>query len=405
MRWIAPLVVVAALAGLAAQPVQAATPPPASLGAAQAHQAQLDAVRAQLGDSIAANLQAQDQLTQSLAQNRQQAEALSAQIAEANAKVAALDSEIAAIDVRRAVLQQRITEEKRQLDLLARALYAQPDSVLLSLAQSGSVRDLISQIGDEQSAGRRAATIKAQLAADQAQLDADRKKQDDARKQQAAARDSLQAKQEQLKALQSKQAADLADLQSKLASSKAELASVNFQSAQTAAYIASVLQAQQAESTAAAYGSLWEQVQLLNGGAPAAGDTIFTNPLPGAVRTQGFGPTDLVFEPPYGGFPHFHTGLDVSTTEGTPVLAAGAGTVVLTGFNAGGYGNYVVISHGGGLDTLYGHLDSITVHTGQPVAKGQPIGTEGSTGNSTGAHLHFEVRKNGQPVNPDTYLR
>lgn len=405
MRRLIPVLFVLGLLVILAQPAAAAASPPSNLRAAQARQAQLNAVRAQLGDSIAANLQAQDQLTQALAENRQQAEALQAQIADANAKVAALDAEIAAIDERRAILQQRIAEERRQLDLLARALYVQPDSLVMSLAMAGSLHDVVTQIGDLQSASHRAQAIKQQMQADQAQLEADRKKQDDARKQEAATRDGLQAKSDQLHALQDRQAAALDDLKSKLASSQYELASVNVQSAQTAAYITGVIQAEQAEATAAAYQAVWEQVQLLGGSMPAPGDGKFTNPLPGAVRTQGFGPTDLVFEPPYGGFPHFHTGIDVSTTEGTPVLAAAAGVVVLAGFNAGGYGNYIVIAHGGGLDTLYGHLDSIAVKQGQSVSIGQPIGTEGSTGNSTGAHLHFEVRLNGQPVNPDTYLK
>ena len=386
------------------QPVAAAIPS-SNLAAAQARQAQLNAVRMDLGNSIASNLQAQDQLTQALAQNRQQAEALSAQIAAANAKLAELDAEIAAIDARRAILQQRIATERHQLDLLARALYVQPDSLVLSLAQAGTLHDVVTRIGDLQSAAHRAQAIKEQLQADEAQLESDRKKQDEARTQQASIRDGLQAKSDLLKALQDRQAAALDDLQSKLASSQAELASVNTQSTTTAAYITSIIQAQQAESTAAAYQAVWEQVQLLGGQMPAPTDTTFTNPLPGAVKTQGFGPTDLVFEPPYGGFPHFHTGIDVSTTQGTPVLAAAAGTVVLAGFNAGGYGNYVVMAHGGGLDTLYGHLDSIVVRQGQQVGKGQPIATEGSTGNSTGAHLHFEVRHNGQPVDPATYLK
>ena len=406
MRRLAPVLILPGLfLFVLSQPVAAATPPPANLAAAQARQAQLNAVRSQLGDSIASNLQTQDQLTQALAQNRQQADALAAQIADANAKVAELDAEIAAIDQRRAILLERIATERHQLDLLARALYVQPDSLVMSLAQAGSLHDAMTAVGDLQSASHRAQAIKDQMQADEAQLEADRKKQDDARKQEASIRDGLQAKSDQLKALQDRQAAALNDLKSKLASSQAELASVNNQSAATAAYITGIIQAEQAEEVAAAYQAVWEQVQLLGGQMPAPADTTFTNPLPGAVKTQGFGPTDLVFEPPYGGFPHFHTGIDLSTAEGTPVLAAAGGTVVLAGFNTGGYGNYVVIAHGGGLDTLYGHLDSIVVKPGQQVGKGQPIGTEGSTGNSTGAHLHFEIRHNGQPVDPATYLK
>ena len=382
----------------------AAAPPSNSLAAAHARQAQLAQVRAELGDTIASNLAAQQQLSDALAENRRQADALSSQLADANAKLAVLDAQLQAIDQRRGVLDQRIAVERHQLDLLARALYVQPDSLLMALAQAGSLREALGELQSLQSASSRARAIQQQLDHDQAQLAADRQQAASDRDQQASLRNGLQTKSDRLRALSQQQQSALADLQAKIASSQAELASVSVQSSATAAYIANALQAEQAELTAAAYAAVWEQVQLLNGGS-SAGDATFTNPLPGAVLTQGFGPTDLVFEPPYAGYAHFHTGIDVSTAEGTPVLAAANGTVVLAGFNAGGYGNYIVIAHAGGLDTLYGHLDSIGVRQGQVVSRGQPIGTEGSTGNSTGAHLHFEVRRGGAPIDPSTFLR
>lgn len=404
MHRLAPILVLPGLLLLAIQPVAAAAPAPSSVAAARARQAQLAQVRAQLGDTIAGNLAAQDQLTQALAENRAQAAALATQLADANAKLASLDAEIAALDQRRAALEQRMAVDRRQLDRLARALYVQPDSLLMSLAESGSLRDALGQLAALQSAARRAQALQQQLQRDQAQLAADRRKQADDRQQQASARDGLQSKADRLHQLDDQQSTALAALQDRLASTRAELASVSLQSTATAAYITEALAAEQAEASAAAYQSVWEQVQLLGGGPAAGGDAHLVNPLPGAVLTQPFGPTTLPFEPAYGGFAHFHTGIDVSTAEGTPVLAAADGVVVLAGFNAGGYGNYVVISHGGGLDTLYGHLDSILVRQGQTVTHGQPIGAEGSTGNSTGAHLHFEVRKGGQPVDPAPYL-
>jgi murein DD-endopeptidase MepM/ murein hydrolase activator NlpD len=89
---------------------------------------------------------------------------------------------------------------------------------------------------------------------------------------------------------------------------------------------------------------------------------------------------------------------------GSPVYAADDGVVALVGSSSSGYGNFVVIAHSGGLDTLYGHLSVALVKLGDRVAQGQPIGLEGSTGNSTGAHLHFELRINQKPVDPTPYL-
>lgn len=107
----------------------------------------------------------------------------------------------------------------------------------------------------------------------------------------------------------------------------------------------------------------------------------------------------------------FHTGIDItgSGVHGAPVVAANTGTVVHTnvcpynGYSYG-YGTYIIVDHGGGITTLYAHLSAITVKVGDIVVMGQQIGKVGNTGWSTGAHLHFEVRKNGDAVNPISYV-
>jgi len=98
-----------------------------------------------------------------------------------------------------------------------------------------------------------------------------------------------------------------------------------------------------------------------------------------------------------------HTGVDMSAGMGTPIKAADSGTVVQAGWR-GGYGKCVVISHGNGVATLYAHQSVISVSVGDTVTRGEVIGKVGSTGYSTGAHLHFEVRVNGSPVDPMRYL-
>ena len=98
-----------------------------------------------------------------------------------------------------------------------------------------------------------------------------------------------------------------------------------------------------------------------------------------------------------------HEGIDLGAAYGSPIAAAAAGVVIYAGWE-GGYGNLVVIDHGGGLATAYGHQSRIAVSVGQSVSQGETIGYVGSTGHSTGPHLHFEVRVNGQAVDPLGYL-
>jgi murein DD-endopeptidase MepM/ murein hydrolase activator NlpD len=133
-----------------------------------------------------------------------------------------------------------------------------------------------------------------------------------------------------------------------------------------------------------------------------------------APLSQGFGPVDFSLEPPlnYNGafYPHFHTGLDIIGPLDAPVHAAADGVVALStatqdnGGHLTGYGNYVMIAHPDGFFTLYGHLNTVAVKEGQVVHQGEIIGQEGSTGMSTGPHVHFEIRLNGQFLDPTPFL-
>lgn len=107
---------------------------------------------------------------------------------------------------------------------------------------------------------------------------------------------------------------------------------------------------------------------------------------------------------PITGKTHHHSGIDIPGAEGTPIFAARDGVVIHAG-RLGGYGNAVIIAHGGVMETLYGHMSSTNVRFGKKISKGEKIGLMGSTGNSTGPHLHFEVRMNGKDVDPIGYFK
>ena len=121
-------------------------------------------------------------------------------------------------------------------------------------------------------------------------------------------------------------------------------------------------------------------------------------PMNGPITSEFGWRTHPIF-----GSARFHSGLDIGGDYGLPVCAAQSGVVIEAGW-IGGYGNAVMIDHGGGIVTLYGHNESFAVGVGQQVSQGQVIAYCGSTGNSTGPHCHFEVRVNGEPVSPWDYL-
>lgn len=116
------------------------------------------------------------------------------------------------------------------------------------------------------------------------------------------------------------------------------------------------------------------------------GGAYWTNPLPNGTWVRGFYPG--------------HSGIDLAASVGTPVFAANSGNVLFSGWSNWGYGNTVVLEHGGTLSTLYGHMSQVAVGCGQFVNAGQIIGYVGSTGNSSGPHLHFEIRSGDTPTDP-----
>ena len=136
---------------------------------------------------------------------------------------------------------------------------------------------------------------------------------------------------------------------------------------------------------------------------PSGGSSAYVNigvtlqkPLTGGIITSRFGSRESIRSSP-------HRGMDIAASYGAPIKAAAGGTVTLSGWN-GSYGYCIKISHGNGTETVYGHCSKLIAKVGQKVSQGQVIAKVGSTGNSTGNHLHFEVRKNGVLYNPQNYV-
>ena len=142
----------------------------------------------------------------------------------------------------------------------------------------------------------------------------------------------------------------------------------------------------------------WKKLDNLADGAIAIPSE---KPVRTAEFTSGYGTrTD-----PFRGGAARHQGIDLAAPVGTPIYATAEGTVSEAGYNSGGYGNLIKLDHGRGIETRYGHLSRILVSPGQRIARGQIIGRMGSTGRSTGSHLHYEVRIDGRAVNPIPFMR
>jgi murein DD-endopeptidase MepM/ murein hydrolase activator NlpD len=352
----------------------------------------------QASDASAAEQSARTQLVQAQAE-RQRLDAslndVSARVAAANDRVAAAQQDVdrlafAALELQTKVdaTQKKLTRARDDVRNSAVLLYRHSDSadvmsLLGSTTGSGSLVEgnhYLRRVSDKrQGDAARVNRLKAQLDAQQADVATQKQAADAARAAAADERDKLQ----QL-AAQQQQARD---------------AAAGAEQAESTALGDAVAKHEEADAALQAESDRIAAQLQAAGDGPALGDGTFIRPVPGPI-TSPFGyRTD-----PITGATAFHSGLDFGAPCGTPIKAAGTGSVVSAGFNSGGYGNMTLINHGNGLATLYGHQSSIIVSAGQSVTQGQVIGYVGSTGKSTGCHLHFEVRVNGNPVDPRGYL-
>ncbi|MDQ6921947.1 MAG: peptidoglycan DD-metalloendopeptidase family protein [Candidatus Dormibacteraeota bacterium] len=383
-------------------------------------------VRVKLGPAMADVLTAQEHLTGSLADNGRAQGQLEASVGTSQRHLDGLDAELERLDTDIQKTDGRVKNSKEQVALIARALYLQPDSLLVQVAQAGGPQEAVTATSDLLSAADRADSLQRKLQADLSRLRSDREQRQHARDEEArilyeqsGVLDELRALLQQQQGTEEKLAAVIQRAQSALAATGGQATLLGGAVADQIRLDERTLVAE-AEREAWAEAAIWARVNhalpppapssdssassgTAGGVQPDAHGSTFMWPERGASITQGFGPSDLWFEPAFGGFAHFHTGLDLVSSD-TRIFAASGGVVTAVGHGSTGYGNYVILAHSGGYSTLYGHLSETMVSVGSTVTQGQQIGIEGSTGMSTGPHLHFEARLNGNPVDPSPLL-
>jgi murein DD-endopeptidase MepM/ murein hydrolase activator NlpD len=357
--------------------------------AAKKHQLAADgAANARLRAELAAAANQEAALVKAIAD-------LDAQINATNAQITAANVELNSIQAALSAAQDNLAYTKAQLEIDRHQL--QVDLVVIYKAQnasnsfsnflnSGDFNSYFQRAIDVNRLGRSERDLVGSVTLDEATIQADVNSITLAKNQQVDLVATLNGiEQQQTAALESRQQArnQLLALQAHdrvlLAQNEAAQAQLNAQ--------IRVLKAQ-------------ERAALAAGG----GSGRFSWPLTGPI-TQGFGCTTFPFEPydPNCSTMHFHSGIDIAAGCGTSIGAADSGIAHLY-FSDVGFGLHVIIVHGNGWDTVYGHMAGFAVRDGQVVHRGQTIGFEGSTGNSTGCHLHFEIDLNGNPRNPLAYL-
>lgn len=333
-----------------------------------------------------------------------QADALSPKIAAATKRTSRLRRQVARLEADAAAAQARIEHTTIELDSQRELLAARVESsykqgawfYLEMLLGSQDFSDLIARtelvnrvIESNNSAAAELGTTKRELEDAKAKLD--RSLRSASLKKREA-----EAAEKQLRGLRNERQNAAARRES-MQREKSELMTV---SKKNAARLRALAEQEEAESQRIA-------AELAGNGSGRFSGTM-SWPVPGFTRvSSAFG---WRTHPIFGGR-RFHTGIDIgrradgTSIGGAPIVAVGSGTVLSAGYR-GGYGNTVIIDHGDGVTTLYAHqrAGSITVSPGQRVKRGQRVGAVGSTGNSTGPHLHFEVRVNGVPKNPMGYF-
>jgi len=365
--------------------------------------AAVDARIASLQSDIAASKAEEGVLTSQLSAVTAELESAQAAVDSAEAAVGALEAELTSARSRLDQLTVRLADQTRRLERLqaeyekavsilearVRAAYIdEPPDMLSFLVSASSFDEVIDNVELLNRIGRQDRRIAQQVESARTRTAAERRATIATKPEQAATVSVISARTDEARTARDR-----------LAGERDRLATVEDlkQSALTNTRETREQFLHEVDSLLAQSAALAERIRgaqddsgSTGGGEPSAAGFIW--PCDGAV-VSGFGMR----------WGRMHEGIDIGCAYGTPNRAAAAGTVIYAGW-LGGYGNLVVVDHGNGLSTAYAHASSILVSVGQSVSQGQTVSLVGSTGNSSGPHLHFEVRVNGVAVDPLPYL-
>ena len=358
-------------------------------------QSEIDALKKEQQASQAKQEELKDQLAEAEAQQAaaqekrqlltQQLNAINTEIANIDAQISYYDGEIAQKEEERKEAEAR---EAEQYELFCQRVRMMEEQGTVSywsiLFNAEDFSDLLDRIADVDAVMAYDNEVMDQLIATREELERLQADLESARAEEQAAKEQQEAK-------KAEQQAKVAEAQALVDQINADVAEVNRQLDEESA-AASEIQAEIAKKQK----QLEEERKQNN--IVISSETGYLWPLPGYYRLSSqFGYRIH----PITGVAHSHTGIDIPASGGTPILAAKSGQVVTSAYHYS-YGNYVVIDHGNGNSTLYAHMSSRAVSEGQMVTQGQVIGYVGTTGSSTGNHLHFEVRDNYTRVDPES---